>query len=46
LIIEAARLLGFERTGSRVNSSIDSAIGDLLARNVLQDTGGQIRIRA
>jgi len=45
LTIKSARLLGYDRTGSRVSLAIDNAIGELLNRNVVLDTGGQIRIR-
>jgi hypothetical protein len=45
LTVEAARLLAYDRTRSRVGPAIDDAIGSLLERDVLLDTGGQIRIR-
>ena len=44
LVTEAARLLGYDRTGARVGRAIDLAISDLIDREVVLDVGGQIRI--
>lgn len=45
LVVEAARLLGYDRTGARVQTAIDATIGGLLTSDVLVDVGGQVRAR-
>jgi hypothetical protein len=43
LVVEAARRLGFARTGSRINEVVDAAVQDLLDERKLVESFGMLR---
>ena len=45
-VIRATRLFGFRRAGSELRSRFSTVLNDLVHENVLQEHGGQFKVRA